>query len=88
MKGQKKRPAPTSSTAGTCLPVVSIGSAPVPKVGLNNIYSQQKHMCKYSTNGTGSDGERNAYIKSSPECAKSSTTSSPSQLFPAGYTGV
>ena len=30
--------------------------------GLNNIYSQKKHICKYNTNGTGSDGKRSAYI--------------------------
>ena len=30
--GKTKRPAPTASTAGTCLSVVSIGNAPMPKV--------------------------------------------------------
>ena len=29
--GAKKRPAPTASTVGTCLSVVNIGKAPVPK---------------------------------------------------------
>ena len=30
LKGQKKRPEPTASTAGTCLSVVNFGNAPVP----------------------------------------------------------
>ena len=30
--GKKKRPVPTASTAGTCLSVVNIGDAPMPKV--------------------------------------------------------
>ena len=37
-----------------------LGGFPAQKFGLNNIYSQKKHVCKYNTNG--SDGKRNAYI--------------------------
>ena len=32
IRGKRKRPAPTASTAGTCLSVVNFGNAPMPKV--------------------------------------------------------
>ena len=48
-RGKKKRPAPTSSTAGTCLSVVNFGNAPVPKVPrhLHQVNSFQEGMLEF-----------------------------------------